>query len=61
MDGTDTTKNPAAFSNADPAAVATEQARFGTEWFIATAYNGATELGVLADLLQPKADWVSPI
>jgi LmbE family N-acetylglucosaminyl deacetylase len=37
------------------------KARFGTEWFIATAYNGATELGVLADLLQPKADWVSPL
>ena len=37
------------------------KARFGTEWFIATAYNGATELGLLADLLQPKADWVSPL
>ena len=37
------------------------KARFGTEWFVATAYNGATELGLLADLLQPKADWVSPL
>lgn len=37
------------------------KARFGTEWFIATAYNGATDLGILSDLLQPKADWVSPL
>jgi LmbE family N-acetylglucosaminyl deacetylase len=37
------------------------KSRFGTEWFIATAYNGTTELGLLADLLQPKADWVSPL
>ena len=34
------------------------RSRFGTEWFITTAVNGATELGVLAELLQPKATWV---
>ena len=38
------------------------RARFGTEWFIATAYNGASTLGRdLATLLDPKADWVSPL
>ncbi len=36
------------------------RARFGTEWFIATAYDGATDLGVLTDLLTPKADWIRP-
>jgi len=36
------------------------RARFGTEWFIATSYHGATELGVLADLLEPKTNWRPP-
>ncbi|MCP5031017.1 MAG: GlcNAc-PI de-N-acetylase [Actinomycetia bacterium] len=31
--------------------------RFGTEWFIATPLNGANQLGPLASLLQPKAEW----
>ena len=47
--------------NTDDPPVEQFKARFGTEWFIATACNGATDLGVLQDLLQPKADWVSPL
>lgn len=39
------------------------RARFGTEWFITTPYNGATDvndLAVLGDLLSVKRDWVWP-
>lgn len=43
--------------NPDPSGF---KARFGTEWFITTAYNGATELGQLNDLLEPKASWQPP-
>jgi LmbE family N-acetylglucosaminyl deacetylase len=35
------------------------KARFGTEWFILAASNGATDLGVLEGLLEPKDRWVS--
>jgi len=55
-----TSQVPDDVSSEDPP-VERFKARFGTEWFIATPYNGATELGALADLLQPKADWVSPL
>ena len=40
------------------------KARFGTEWFITTPYNGSTnvdDLPVLAKLLEPKANWVLPL
>ena len=37
------------------------RARFGTEWFIATSVYGSADLGILAELLRPKADWVSPL
>lgn len=36
------------------------KARFGTEWFITTSYNGAIELGSLTELLEPKASWIAP-
>lgn len=32
-------------------------ARFGTEWFIAHSPTGASDLGPLASVLEPKADW----
>ena len=33
------------------------KARFGTEWFITVPVNGATDLGVLEAVLEPKANW----
>ncbi len=35
--------------------------RFGTEWFIARSPSGATDLGRLAEVLEPKADWPGPL
>lgn len=35
--------------------------RFGTEWFIARSPIGATQLGALADVLEPKAAWPGPL
>lgn len=34
--------------------------RFGTEWFITKSYGQSRDLGMLADLLAPKAQWVPP-
>lgn len=31
--------------------------RFGTEWFIADSPTGASDLGILADILEPKSNW----
>lgn len=39
----------------------TWRARFGTEWFIARSPIGATDLGALAAVLEPKADWPGPL
>ncbi|MGI9595492.1 MAG: PIG-L deacetylase family protein [Acidimicrobiales bacterium] len=36
------------------------RARFGTEWFIAHSPTGADDLGPLADILTPRADWTAP-
>lgn len=33
--------------------------RFGTEWFISTSL-GSTGLGILSEVLEPKADWTPP-
>ncbi len=35
--------------------------RFGTEWFIVRSPTGSTDLGPLADVLEPKADWPGPL
>lgn len=35
--------------------------RHGTEWFIARSPIGATDLGPLAEVLEPKADWPGPL
>jgi LmbE family N-acetylglucosaminyl deacetylase len=35
--------------------------RFGTEWFVARSPVGATDLGALATVLEPKADWPGPL
>lgn len=35
--------------------------RFGTEWFIARSPVGATDLGPLAEVLEPKASWPGPL
>lgn len=35
--------------------------RFGTEWFIARSLTGATDLGALADVLEPKDAWPGPL
>ncbi|MDH4146713.1 MAG: PIG-L family deacetylase [Acidimicrobiia bacterium] len=35
--------------------------RFGTEWFIARSGAGATDLGPLAALFEPKASWPGPL
>lgn len=35
--------------------------RFGTEWYIATPQGDATELGPIAQLFTPKADWPGPL
>ncbi len=35
--------------------------RFGTEWHIATPVDGAGDLGPLAALFSPKADWPGPL
>ena len=37
------------------------RARFGTEWFIARSPVGASDLGALATVLEPKADWPGPL
>lgn len=37
------------------------RSRFGTEWYIATAPAGATDLGELSALFTPKADWPGPL
>lgn len=37
------------------------RARHGTEWFTARSPIGATDLGPLADLLEPKAHWPGPL
>ena len=34
--------------------------RFGTEWFVAASPAGATDLGSLTVLFDPKADWPGP-
>lgn len=36
------------------------RARFGTEWFIATAY-GEPDFSDLDSLFEPKANWISPL
>ena len=36
-------------------------ARFSTEWFIASSPTGASELGRLVDLFEPKAAWPGPL
>lgn len=35
--------------------------RFGTEWHIATPVDGVGDLGPLAPLFSPKADWPGPL
>ena len=35
--------------------------RFGTEWFIVRSPTGATDLGALAEVLEPKEAWPGPL
>jgi len=35
--------------------------RHGTDWFITRSPTGTTELGRLADVLEPKANWPGPL
>lgn len=37
------------------------RARHGTEWFIAHSPTGATDYGLLADVLEPKDAWPGPL
>lgn len=37
------------------------RARNGTEWFITRSLSGATDLGPLGEVLEPKGDWPGPL